>query len=260
MGEVERLKIHKLKKTPKKQSNQEQLQQLEEEQDVWGVRTFIFYLAILGGLLLSFNPATNLVLGFLATLSMKKYNRAIQDLGRMQHIEDCQRIGQSLTKLFSPQQALIYSSLEDERLQLEKIAIDYLLTLSPQQTFAISVRSILPKSGEDGQPRVYFDANKNKIGYRKTIKSGKKYFNIDPIESLKEGTQHISENSPELVPASPVHIVVIAEPSLVTLHKDAPTQQMGAEIYLCIDNVYVVGEKDLIPLLNALEKKRGGKT
>lgn len=246
--------FRQLKKTTKNNEEKSSEEKEVNPTQFWGLTSFTFYAYSLLLLIAGTNPATGLVVSLIGFIAMKKHNRAIKESGRLRQLEACERIKVLFQKRFYRKNFTIYSSLDDLRLHLGKINIDYIIISPSNKTYAISVRSILPAKEEEEQTRVYFDENKNKLGYRKTIKSGKKYFNVDPVESLKEGIADLAEQYPELVPTPPYYLIVMAEPTIINVHANSPQKTIGSDTYLYLNDAYIVEEKQLIALIRSLEK------
>lgn len=239
---------------------QQEEQEIKKDREFYGITTFGSFLVCFSLLLLNTNPVTGFLFTLVLWFSSRKVNDSVRELARINQVKASERIEEILVGHFSGKEALIYSALQEPRLNTDKKSIDYLLTLSSGLQIAISVRSILPPMNESEFIKVYFDHHRKKLVYRKGKKNGKRTFNFDPIHQLKEGAMWLSQNQTDLLNQLPICIVVMAEPSLIDIYKKSPVQLLNSETYLCIEDVYVVEEKRLITLISSLNQLKTNKT
>lgn len=236
-----------------------EIEKAEREREIYGfaaLTSVLYGIAMITGIL----PSSGLVLfSLFIWYSKEKINESVRLLGQYTQLLASKRILEKLTNTFDQPGTKIYSVLDDPRLQIDKSVIDLILNFSEGKSFVISIRTILSPQSDDksfkkSSIRVYFDTYKNQLLYRKGLK-GRRYFQYDPVDSLRSATDSLKQNHRELLAGQPIKILVMATPIHVhTSTPNSPVRVINSKRYLYVEEVYVVEEAKLIDLIKALNQ------
>lgn len=200
------------------------------------------------------NPVAGLIALILIIINHERASTVITKMGVIYQIEACERINRNLIEAFAAK-GRVSNWVNEPRLsskQTQEDGLDSLVDLS-NVTIAIDIRAIVPAS--KGFTKVSFDTSKKQLFYRK-LNTGKRYFGQDPFLILKQKTSWIYNHHQDLFSNPPIYFLVIAIPSKVEIKMDSPIRVVGGKNYLYWNNVYIISEIDVIPLIEALNQKQ----
>ena len=130
--------------------------------------------------------------------------------------------------------------------EYEQDYLDIALTLPDGQCLAISVKALKGK-----KDFVYIDQKTNILRYRNP--RGLAKWGLNPIDELKEQIAWFRKNT-KIFETPPIGIVVFMEPTRVKLFDDIALK-FGETKVLCLDDIYIVQEKDLLDFIDAVQSR-----
>lgn len=212
------------------------------------------------GLCLLLNPLGGILLVFTALLSKfsaDKVNEVTNSLIQLDRDNAIVRLENLFRERLTNPNTVILCRTRDERLLLSddlKNSLDFVISLPSSLTLAISIRAMRPI--ENNPIKVYYEAEKKQLGYRKSRSSGKRKFGIDPVRETKRRVSSLYKNHPELFPSFPETIVLFAEPVSIEIYDSSPVQVFEGSKYLYLKDIYFVDERKLFSLITALEQEK----
>ncbi|MDJ0717463.1 MAG: hypothetical protein QNJ54_25130 [Prochloraceae cyanobacterium] len=176
--------------------------------------------------------------------------------------EETERYVIKLLKPLCGRGGQLFSSLDDKRLFTpNRGKLDILMNLSGVR-FAVSV-----KSNHNEKVKVFYDRKHESIRYS-TKKWGKGRFLFDITQQINDQVDWLLANRPKLFskkkqPKMPWRIIVVCgAPAFqfqnqveVVVFPDSPTESINDTEYLKDRGVYVVDQRSLVSLIQALKNK-----
>jgi hypothetical protein len=227
-----------------------------------------FKISLLSYSLMTLSLLTNVFSGIpfivsliVLALSSEKGGEVNDFLIQLERDEAVVRVESLLQEQLSVPDKVILSRFTDKRLLLSddvKNSLDFIVSLPSSLTLAISIRAIRPI--KNTPITVYYEVEKNQLGYRKDRRSGKRNFGIDPVRETKRRVSSLYKRHPELFPSFPETIVLFASPVCVVIRKDSPVKTFGEDKYLSLKDIFFVDERQIFPLIEALEREKLSKS
>lgn len=207
--------------------------------------------AILAGSLMGiFSFPALLLLSTVLGKYVLQFHRTALDILREEEAE--RKIAQLLKDTYLDNGGEIYSILDDNPLIIpnpDEYEPDYLdigLCLPSGQWLAISVKALKGKKDS-----VYIDQNTQSLRYRRA--RGVQRWGIYPLDELKRQIAWFKENT-QIFKTSPLGIIVFMEPAKLKLFDDIALK-FGETKVLCLDDIYIVQEKDLLDFIDAVQSR-----
>ncbi|ACK68441.1 hypothetical protein PCC8801_4532 (plasmid) [Rippkaea orientalis PCC 8801] len=179
-----------------------------------------------------------------------QFHRTALDVLREEEAE--RKIAQLLKDTYLDKGGEIYSILDDNPLMIpnpDEYEPDYLdigLGLPSGQWLAISVKALKGK-----KDAVYIDQNTKTLRYRRA--RGIKQWGVHPLDELKRQIAWFQENT-QIFPEPPLGIIVFMKPTKLKLF-EGTALTVGETKILCLDNIYIVQEKDLLDFIDAVQSR-----